>query len=220
MHRFVAEAASALSVADPVVEVGSRPAVGQEDLTIRQLFENRQFVGCDIQRGPGVDRVEDTHALSFPDESVSTFIAVDTLEHVADPIRAMEEAWRVLRPGGVALITSVMFFPIHAHPWDYWRFTPEGFARLLQPFESRLVMAFGWELMPETVFGIGIKGPYSSLSPGLFPETSRRCEEWGSGLRIDLGPFRMSVRGLWGLTARKTLDELGRRLTGFKPGHR
>ena len=64
-------------------------------------------------------------------------ICLETLEHVADPIRAVEEMHRVLRPGGVLAISSLMFFPIHAHPWDYWRFTPEGFERLLEPFESR-----------------------------------------------------------------------------------
>ena len=65
----------------------------------------------------------------------------------------------VLEPGGVLAISSLMFFPIHAHPWDYWRFTPEAFELLLAPFESRLVIAQGASILPEGIFGVGVKGP-------------------------------------------------------------
>src|SRR3546814_16126200 len=65
-----------------------------------------------IQEGLGVDRIEDVHALTFDDDSVGTIICLETLEHVADPLRAVQEMHRVLRPGGVLAISSLMFFPI------------------------------------------------------------------------------------------------------------
>jgi SAM-dependent methyltransferase len=210
---FAAEAAKGLPFSSPIIEVGARPAAGQEDQRdLRQLFPGQEYIGCDIQEGPRVDRIEDVHHLTFADGSVGGFIALDTLEHVADPRRAMEEAWRVLRPGGVAIISSVMFFPIHAHPWDFWRFTPEGFNQLLEPFESKLVMAFGWDLMPESVFGVGIKGPAPDLDLSLFPETAALCAGWGQGLPVDLGPMRMSVRDLWKLTFKETKAHVRRRV--------
>ena len=122
----------------------------------------------------------------------------------------MQEVWRVLRPGGVAVITSVMYFPIHAHPWDYWRFTPEGFGQLLTPFESQLVMSMGWEFMPETVFGVGVKGPAPDLSEAMFPLTAEVCRTWGADRPVDFGPMRMTVRELWGFTL-KYSGESGRR---------
>ncbi|MGH9123016.1 MAG: class I SAM-dependent methyltransferase, partial [Acidimicrobiales bacterium] len=195
VRSFVAEAVDVMGLKGPVLEVGARAAEGQEELAdLRPLFEGSDYVGVDIQEGPGVDRVEDVHRLDLPDESFGTALALDTLEHVADPRRAVSELWRVLRPGGVALITSVMFFPIHAHPWDYWRFTPEGFRLLLEPFETSLVMAYGWELMPETVFGVGVKGGFEGLAPGVFPQTERLCDEWGNGRPLDLGPLRLGAR--------------------------
>ena len=215
MAAFATEAARSLTFTDPIVEMGVRPAAGQEELAdLRSLFPDHTYIGCDIQEGPRVDRIEDFHHLSFDDDSVGAVIALDTLEHVADPTRAMEEVWRVLRPGGITLITSVMFFPIHAHPWDYWRFTPEGFSLLLTPFESRLVMAMGWELMPETVFGVGIKGPAPELSEDLFPETAALCANWSAGLPVDFGPIRMSVRHLWRLTLKETSSSIRRRTPG------
>lgn len=213
VRDFVQEAIGRLPVQEPIVEIGSRPAPGQEDIAdLRPLFPGREFIGCDIQPGPGVDRVEDIHSLSFDDSSLGTVFALDTLEHVADPIRALHEVHRVLRPGGVAVVTSHMFMPIHAHPWDYWRFTPEGFNLLLEPFETRLVMANGWELMPDTVIGVAVKGPFPGLSADLFPETSARISSWGEHLPVDLGPIRLGARQMWALTMRATWTALGKRV--------
>jgi SAM-dependent methyltransferase len=210
---FARDVAETLPLAEPVVEFGARAADGQEGIAdLRSLFPVGEYLGCDIQEGPGVDRIEDLHALTFEDETVGTVICLETLEHVADPLRAVQEMHRVLKPGGVMAISSLMFFPIHAHPWDYWRFTPEAFALLLRPFESSLVVAQGWELMPEGVFGIGVKGPADLDRATLLPRTSARADRWGEGKPVDLGPMRMSVRELWAFTLRNTGAAVSRRL--------
>jgi len=204
VRDFCVDVAENLAIARPVVEFGSRPAPGQESMAdLRPLFPG-EFIGCDFQEGPGVDRVEDLRALTFTDGSVGTAICVDTLEHVADPLQAVREMHRVLVPGGVCAISSVMFFPVHDHPSDYWRFTPEGFALLLEPFESTLVLAQGFDLLPEGVFGVGIKGPAPGLSPARLPRTAHQALHWDAGRPVDFGPIRMSVRELWGRTLRET----------------
>ncbi|MCL4552750.1 MAG: class I SAM-dependent methyltransferase, partial [Candidatus Marsarchaeota archaeon] len=78
--------------------------------------------------------------------------------HVEFPRKAIKEAHRILKPGGILIITSVMNFPIHAHPSDYWRFTPEGFKSLLQPFDSHYVDFAGEIDFPHTIVGVGCKG--------------------------------------------------------------
>ncbi len=211
--EFARDVAGHLPLAEPLVELGARAAEGQEDIAdVRGIFGAQEHIGCDIQEGPGVDRVEDIHALTFGDDSVGTVICLETLEHVADPIRAVQEMHRVLRPGGVLAISSLMFFPIHAHPWDYWRFTPEGFELLLRPFESSLVVAQGWDLMPEGVFGIGVKGPASLDAAQHLPRTKEIAEHWGVGKRVDLGPMRMSTRELWRFTLAQTRRALAGRM--------
>lgn len=211
---FARDVAEGFPIRSPLVEMGARAAEGQEEeADMRPIFKAEKHFGCDIQPGIGVDVIEDIHQLSFPDDSIGTVVALETLEHVADPIRAVGEMYRVLKPGGVLAISSLMFFPIHAHPWDYWRFTPEAFELLLKPFESRLVIAQGYELLPEGVFGVGVKGPYDSLTPARLPRTDHRARTWGEGMAVDFGPIRMSVRELWRYTLKYSASSARRRLS-------
>lgn len=214
--EFARDVAACCPIGEPLVEIGARAAEGQEDIAdIRAILGAAIHIGCDIQEGPGVDRIEDVHALSFETGSVGTVVCLETLEHVRDPIRAVQEMHRVLRPGGVLAISSLMFFPIHEHPWDYWRFTPEGFEQLLAPFESRLVVAQGWDLMPEGVFGIGVKGPAPWLTRSALPRTVAIAESWPAAYgRVDFGPIRMTVRQLWGYTLRYSKDAVVERFRG------
>jgi SAM-dependent methyltransferase len=211
---FARDVAEGFPIVSPLVEMGARAAEGQHDVAdMRPIFKAEQHIGCDIQPGIGVDSIEDIHHLSFADDSVGTMVALETLEHVADPIRAVQEMHRVLKPGGVLAISSLMFFPIHAHPWDYWRFTPEAFELLLEPFESRLVIAQGYSLLPEGIFGIGVKGPFADLGPERLPRTYRSAQTWGEGQSVDFGPIRMTVRQLWGHTLKYSVDSARRRVS-------
>ena len=85
-----------------------------------------------MREGPGVDRVLNIHEIDLASESVGTVLMLDTVEHVEFVRKAMEEVHRILKPSGILVVTSVMNFPIHSHPYDYWRFTPEGLKKLIE----------------------------------------------------------------------------------------
>ena len=61
----------------------------------------RQLPGHILAAYPAVDM----RALPYPDGSFDLVVHSDTLEHIANPIRALEECWRVLRPGGALCFT-------------------------------------------------------------------------------------------------------------------
>jgi SAM-dependent methyltransferase len=213
VRAFVEDCVEQLPLRGPVVEIGSRPAETQEDIAfLRDLVGIQPYVGCDIQPGTNVDLVTDIHRLPFRDQSVGTVVCVEVLEHVHDPIRAVEEIRRVLVPGGTAILTSVMFMPVHAHPWDFWRFTPEGFAQLLDSFETSLAFGYGMDVLPEGVQGVGIKGPHPGLTLDSLPRSAWLVREWGNGYPVDFGPIRMTLPMLWRRTLRETARAVRARL--------
>jgi len=55
----------------------------------------------DILPFPGIDVICDAHSLAFPDDQFAGIIMIDLLHHLEQPIIFLNEASRVLRPGGV-----------------------------------------------------------------------------------------------------------------------
>ena len=165
----------------PIYEFGAFTVPGQETDAVRPLFPNHQYIGCDLREGYGVDEVLDLHALDLPDNCAGSVLCLDTLEHVKNPQLAISEMFRVLRPGGIAIISSVFEFPIHNHPDDYWRFTPQGLRLLMSDFSPLEIFSYGRkEDSPQSVVGVGQK--LGDLDMTAFCKLGREWEKWQSGL--------------------------------------
>jgi SAM-dependent methyltransferase len=193
---FVADLQRVVEMPGPVVEFGSYitdPDSGVGDL--RPLFTGRPFTGTDMREGPGVDRIEDLRALSFEDGSVGTALCLDTLEHCADPPQACRELARVCSPdGGVAVISSVMLFGIHAYPHDYFRFTPDGFRALLeQGFDDVWVCGLGDPSIPMQVVGVGVRGAKLELGLDRLPSLAAAQSRYDAARgKVRIGPLHVS----------------------------
>ena len=204
IKEFVKICAGILPISDPVYEFGSLQVQGQEGFAnLRPLFPNKTFIGADMRPGPGVDLMLDLHRIDLPSEVAGCVLLMDTLEHVEFPNRAIAEVHRILKPDGLLIMSSVMNFPIHDYPSDFWRFTPSGFASLLGPFSSSFVDCAGSSDFPHTVVGIGAKGRIledlnSDISTGLRHWKTRWSDPSGShyvGLaRMIVPPVLLSIR--------------------------
>lgn len=193
IRRFVADLTRAAELPEPIVEFGSLQVEEDQDADLRPLFAGREFVGTDMREGPGVDRVEDLRALTFADGEVGTALCLDTLEHCADPVQACRELHRVTADGGVCVIASVMFFVIHAYPSDYFRFTPEGFRAMLEPFDDVWVAGLGDPLLPVQVVGVGAKGRSLGLSLERLPSLAAEQRRWEEARgRVRVGSYLMT----------------------------
>jgi SAM-dependent methyltransferase len=147
----------------PILEFGAYQVEGQEGYAdLRGMFPGKTYVGCDMRPGPGVDRVEDVTAVSLPSESAGTVLCIETFEHVFEVRKAFDEVFRLLKPGGLFVITSPLNFRIHGYPDDYWRMTPNCLRRQLVSYAARLSGSQGYHAFPHTVMGIGIKAPAPS----------------------------------------------------------
>lgn len=155
---FISLCAQNLELTPPIYEFGSLQVPGQEGFAdLRPLFPGAKYIGCDLQSGPGVDKIIDLHQIELPSTSVNTALCLDTFEHVEYPRKAIAEIHRILSPGGILILTSVMRFIIHEYPFDYWRFTPEGFSSLCQIFPYAYVMPIGDPRFPHTIIAIAWK---------------------------------------------------------------
>ncbi len=84
-----------------VLEVGSWIA----NHTVRDYFTECRYVGADVAAGPGVDIVCPGEKLDFPDASFDVAISVECFEHNPAWEATFENMVRMLRPGGLCLIT-------------------------------------------------------------------------------------------------------------------
>lgn len=103
-----------------VIDIGTGTGVVPVLLAQHPRFADYRIIGYEffpdmveqararIERAGLLDRIEiaqgDAHALPLPEEVIDLALSRGTIHHLADPVRALQEAYRVLKPGGVALI--------------------------------------------------------------------------------------------------------------------
>jgi len=86
----------------------------------------------------------DLLSLPFGDNSFHVVVSDQVIEHVGgDPLQAVEESRRVLKPGGLAVHTTCFLNPMHGAPEDYWRFSPKALELLCGRFSDVLDVG-GW----------------------------------------------------------------------------
>lgn len=97
----------------------------------REVFAQvDRYVGLDGKRESRVDVYGDGMALPFRDGCVDTVFCSQVLEHVPEPSQMMGEMVRVLKKGGLLILTAPHMWGIHEEPHDYFRFTGYGLAYL------------------------------------------------------------------------------------------
>lgn len=94
----------------------------------RRLTES--ITCCDWADDVHIDVVSDlAQPLPFADAAFDTIILSDVLEHAPDPALVWREMSRVLSPGGHIVMNVPFFYWLHAHPYDFYRFTEFALAR-------------------------------------------------------------------------------------------
>jgi SAM-dependent methyltransferase len=114
-----------------VVDIGG----GRESPLAERARHDVTRIRVDISAEFAPDVQADGGRLPFADDSVDCVVMSEVLEHVPRPAEVIGEALRILKPGG-ALAGSVPFLALayHADPHDYYRYTHQGIAYLLQDF--------------------------------------------------------------------------------------
>ena len=119
----------------PFLEVGSKDYGTTQDL--RSIFISKgEYIGLDMEDGPGVDIVLDLTGDSkqiddkLGRKRFGTIFCLSVMEHCENPFKMAENLTLLLKPGGTICIGVLFSWQIHGYPNDYWRFTPEGVKKL------------------------------------------------------------------------------------------
>lgn len=140
VYEFVRDVATPERITGKrVLEVGSYNVNG----SARDLLERLtpcEYFGVDLhEQEKYVDEVLDATKLieRFGAESWDVVISNEMLEHAEHWKQTLDNIKAVLKPGGFLILTARgPGFPLHCHPHDYWRFTPEDIAAEMQDFAA------------------------------------------------------------------------------------
>jgi SAM-dependent methyltransferase len=108
----------AKTVLGPILEIGG--GSGNFKATVPNA------ISSDIVLAPWLDVVCDAQRLPFADSSYANIMMIDVLHHIENPVRALAEARRILRPGGrliacepaITPISSIFYRLMHPEPVD------------------------------------------------------------------------------------------------------
>ena len=149
-------------------------------------------VGVDISADTDADIVHDLDTFPYPleDDAFDQVLMQDVLEHVAEPIRVMDELHRVCRPGARIHIRTPHFSSLLAYsdPTHKHYFSAEAIRTLAEPrfahytdvrLRVRHITLDLW--LPFRALGIGrlanrFKIPYESYFAFRFPTMNIRAE--------------------------------------------
>lgn len=100
------------------------------------MFDGKisEYIGCDIVQSSlnKVDIICEANKIPLDDAGFETVFSTQTIEHVADHQVLLNEAFRLLKPGGHLIISGPMYWHLHEEPHDYFRFTKFGFQYILE----------------------------------------------------------------------------------------
>jgi SAM-dependent methyltransferase len=143
-------AVTRLAECDTVLDLGTTYRFRKELEPFSAFFKG-YYVALDYraQRSFGERNVNvdgDIQALPFASGSVDGVLCIEVLEHLPKPQTAVDEIHRVLRPGGLLLLTTPFLLSYHGKPGDYsdfYRYTDEGLKWLLRHFTTVSVRPLG-----------------------------------------------------------------------------
>jgi ubiquinone/menaquinone biosynthesis C-methylase UbiE len=132
------QVANALAMAAEKHARGRLIDIGCGEKPYQEMFAPyvEEHVGVDHADSPHAHAYVDVTATAYDipldDGSFDTALMSELLEHLETPGRALEEAHRLLKPGGWVILTSPFIWVVHEAPRDFYRYSPFGLRWLLE----------------------------------------------------------------------------------------
>lgn len=99
-----------------------QPCESMPDQAFLRFLNRKDAVGLDIKpvTGPYEFHQGDINKMPFADNTFDNVVAMEVLEHIHDVPGALKEIHRVLKPGGVFVMSTPDCHPVWEFLWNGW----------------------------------------------------------------------------------------------------
>lgn len=119
--------------------------VGCGSKPYERLFQHvDSYTGMDIEisghdhGSSKIDVFYDGHTFPFESASFDTVVSFETIEHIFDLDRILDEISRVLKDDGTLILSIPFAWPEHEEPYDFARYTSFGLSHTLKQHGFRV----------------------------------------------------------------------------------
>lgn len=132
--------------------------VGSKNSPYKRIVPSTKYLRLDIDSQSNPDICSDLHNIKWESNYFDTIIATEVLEHLHSPEKAIDEIHRILKPGGVCILSTRFIYRYHPDPKDYYRFTRDSLEYLFKDYSFIRVYSHGNKLhvLWEIFIGFGI----------------------------------------------------------------
>lgn len=122
--RWVARQAASLPAGAKVLDMGAG-SCPYRPLFAHCRYQTQDFAGLDadqLRHGNygSIDYRCDIASVPVADGEFDAILCTEVLEHVREPIKAVQEMARILKPGGRLMLTAPLGSGIHQEPYHYY----------------------------------------------------------------------------------------------------
>lgn len=146
-----------------ITQAGEVLDVGSSIGPYQKLLTHNSWIKMDIDEVEGLDVNADAHRLPFPDSIFDSVLLIEVIGHCRDPKSVVDDIFRVLKPGGMLILSTRFIYFYHPYPKDYYRFTQDSLSALCRSFSDIKIFPHGnriqssWQiLMPRYEFPLPI----------------------------------------------------------------
>jgi SAM-dependent methyltransferase len=108
---------------------------GCGDMPYRTVIEPSvgKYLSVDLAMNPKAEHhIGFDSKTTLPDSYADIVLSNQVLEHVDSPSGYLQEAYRILKPGGTLILTTHGYWFYHPTPNDYWRWTSAGLRKIVE----------------------------------------------------------------------------------------